>query len=262
MFPNDGTAIGIIGNVLHIKQVLGEPGIMFVASKFNWIGRIADTDPILVVRPDAPATTIAGAKNKEVLIGVPGAGSATAQTIAVINNLLGTKFRLITGYPGSSEIRLAVERGEVHGSGSVLWGVSKDWVRQNDLRVLYQVTPVKYPDLPDPPRLIDLADNEEMRQLLRFFGSYTEVGCSFLAPPNVAQERVAVLRSAFSAMVRDPAFLAESTKEGVELDVNPLTGEQLQKLVADVTSLPPALLSRAVEVSKAAAKEKPAKKRE
>jgi tripartite-type tricarboxylate transporter receptor subunit TctC len=255
----DGTAIGIIGDVLHIKQVLGESGIKFEATKFNWIGRLADTDPVLIVRPDAPVATVEEAKRKEVLIGVPGAGSATAQTLAVINNVLGTKFKLITGYPGSSDIRLAVERGEVHGSGSVLWSVSKDWIRQNKLRILYQVTPTKYADLPDPPRLIDLAPDEETRQLLRFFASYTEMGRSFLAPPNVPPDRVQALRGAFAAMVADPVFIADSKKETLELGLNPLTGEQLQQLVADVSRLPPKLLERAVAVSKAVATENPQK---
>ncbi|MGE5537784.1 MAG: Bug family tripartite tricarboxylate transporter substrate binding protein [Gemmatimonas sp.] len=257
--PTDGTAIGIIGDVLHIKQVLGEAGIKFEATKFNWIGRLADTDPVLVVRADAPATTVEDAKRKEVLIGVPGAGSATAQTLAVINNVLGTKFKLITGYPGSSDIRLAVERGEVHGSGSVLWSVSKDWIRQNNLKILYQVTPTKYADLPDPPRLIDLAPDEETRQLLRFFASYTEMGRSFLAPPAVPTDRVQTLRDAFAKMVADPAFVADSRKETLELGLNPLTGEQLQQLVVDVSRLPPKLLDRAVAVSKAVAAENPQK---
>ena len=249
--PADGTVIGMIGDVLLIKQVVGEPGLKFDAKGFQWIGRLAVTDPVMVLRPDSPALTIEEIRNKELSIGVPGAGSATAQNIAVVNYLLGTKFKIISGYPSSTEVRLAVERGEVHGSGSVLWGISKDWVRRNKLHILYQVSLERYADLPDVPRLMDLGHTDDERRLLRFFGSYVEVGRSFLAPPKVPAERIAVLRGAFDAMVRDAAFLAEAEKAKLDLDV--LTGADLQKAIVEVSSLQGELLKKAVEINQATA---------
>jgi len=246
VMPVDGSAIGIVGDVLHIKQVLGETGIRFVAGEFKWIGRMAKSDPVFVLRPDSPATTIEGIREKEVLVGVPGAGSATAQTMGVINRLLGTKFKLISGYPGSTDVRLALERGEVHGSGSVLWGVSKEWVRQNNLVVLYQVSIEKYADLPDIPRLIDLARNDDEARLLRFFGSYTDVGRSFMAPPKLSDERTMVLRAAFGRMTADPEYRAEAKRQNIDLD--PMSGQDLQNLITDVTGLTGALLTKAKEV--------------
>lgn len=244
--PADGSVIGMIGDVLHIKQVLGEPGIKFVAGDYNWIGRIVNSDPVLVLRKDAPATTIEEARIHEVAIGVPGAGSATAQTISVVNALLGTKFKLVSGYPGGNDVRLAVERGEVHGSGSVLWGVSRDWVRNNDLKILYQVSFEKYSDLPDVPRLIDLARSDGERRLLGFFSSYTDVGRSILAPPQVSADRVKILRTAFDQTVKDPKFMKDAETQKTDLAILP--GEKLQQLIAEVSDLPGPLLARAKEI--------------
>lgn len=249
--PADGTVIGMIGDVLLIKQVVGESGLKFDAKGFNWIGRLAVTDPVLVVRPDSPALTIDDIRRTELSIGVPGAGSATAQNVAVVNYLLGTKFKIVSGYPSSTEVRLAVERGEVHGSGSVLWGISKEWVKRNKLRILYQVSVEKFPDLPDVPRLIDLGRTEGERRLLRFFGSYVEVGRSVLAPPKVPGDRVAVLRSAFTKMAKDPAFLADAKK--AKLDLNILPGDDLQTAIAEVSNLSGDLLEKAVQINQATA---------
>jgi tripartite-type tricarboxylate transporter receptor subunit TctC len=249
--PADGTVIGMIGDVLLIKQVVGESGLKFDSKGFNWIGRLAVTDPVLVIRPDSPALTMEEARQKELSIGVPGAGSATAQNIAVVNYLLGTKFKIISGYPSGTEVRLAVERGEVHGSGSVLWGISKDWVERNKLKILYQVSLEKLPDLPEVPRLIDLGRNDDEKRLLRFFGSYVEVGRSFLAPPKVPADRVATLRAAFGKMVQDPAFLADAQK--AKLDLHILSGEDQQRAIAEVANLQGDLLKKAIEVNQATA---------
>jgi len=245
--PEDGSVIGMIGDVLHIKQVLGESGIRFVAADYNWIGRIVNSDPVFVLRKDAPATTIEAARIHEVAVGVPGAGSATAQTITVVNALLDTKFKLVSGYPGGNDVRLAVERGEVHASGSVLWGVSRDWVRNNDLKILYQVSFEKYSDLPDVPRLIDLARNDDERRLLGFFSSYTDVGRSILAPPQVPADRVKILRAAFDQTAQDPAFIKDAKTQKTDLAILP--GEKLQQLIAEVSNLPGPLLARAKEIA-------------
>ena len=249
--PADGTVIGMIADVLPIKKVVGEPGLLFDPNGFHWIGRLTVTDPILVIRSDAPALTIEDARQKEVTIGIPGAGSATGQTIAVVNYLLGTKFKLISGYPSGTEVRLALERGEVDGSGSVMWGISKDWIARSNLKMLYQTTLEKYPGLPDVPRLIDLGRTDDERRLLRFFGSYVEVGRSFIAPPKVPAERVAILRAAFIKMTQDPAFLAEAEK--AKLDLNVLSGEQMQSAIAEVTGLSGELLKKAVAINQATA---------
>jgi tripartite-type tricarboxylate transporter receptor subunit TctC len=251
VLPKDGTALGMIGEVLVINQVLGDRQTGFDSMKFNWIGRLADSDPVLVMRPDAPVADFKDALIKESIIGVPGAGSSTVITLTVVNNLLGTKFKLVSGYEGSAQLRLAVERGEVQGTGSTLWRVDKDWVRQQKLRVIYQASLDQDPELPDVPTVVQLARNDDERKLLRFFSSYTLIGRSILAPPDVPPERVAMLRAAFRATVADPAFVAEATK--LNLDLDAMGGDKLQAFVAEAATLSGPLLEKAKQVAAVAA---------
>ena len=247
VLPKDGTAIGMIGESLVISQVLGDPAAKFVARDFNWIGRMADSDPVLVTLPGAPAT-IDEVKAKEVMVGVPGAGSATALNVTAVNGLLGTKFKIISGYEGSAQIRLALERGEVQGSASTLWRIERDWIKEKKLNVVYQASIEPAPDLPGVPTLIQLARDEDERKLLNFYSSYTTVGRSIITPPKVPAERVKALRAAFDAAVKDPDLLAEAEK--AKMDIKVLTGDQLTALIHEVTSLEGALLERAKKVSR------------
>ena len=246
VLPKDGTALGMIGESLVISQVLGDPAAKFVARDFNWIGRIADSDPVLVTRPGSPAT-IKDALTKEVMVGVPGAGSATALNVTAVNGLLGTKFKIISGYEGSAQIRLALERGEVEGSASTLWRFERDWIRERNLNIVYQASIEPAPDLPGVPTLIQLARDEDERKLLNFYSSYTTVGRSIITPPKVPADRIAALRAAFDATVTDPDLVAEADKAKMELKV--LSGAQITALINDVTGLEGALLERAKTVS-------------
>jgi len=145
----------------------------------------------------------------------------------------------------------AVERGEVQGTGSILWRVDKDWIRQQNLRVIYQASLDRDPELPDVPTVVQLARNDDERKLLRFFSSYTLIGRSILAPPGVTPERVAMLRAAFRATVADPAFVAEASK--ANLDLQETGGEKLQALVAEARTLSGPLLERAKQAAVVAA---------
>jgi tripartite-type tricarboxylate transporter receptor subunit TctC len=241
--PKDGTAIGMIGEDLLIAQVLGEPEARFDPVKFNWIGRIADPEPVLALRPDAGIRTFKDALTKTAVIGVPGAGSATMLTLTVIDNLFGAKFTLISGYEGSAQIRLAVERGEVQGTGSSQWRIDKDWMRRLHLRIIYQASLDRDAELPGVPTVAELGRSEDERRLLTFFSSYTVIGRSILAPPGVPEDRLAALRAAFMATVADPAFVAAADKANLELAVMP--GDQLTALIAKDLSLPGPLLDEA-----------------
>ena len=241
--PRDGTAIGMIGEVLVSKQVLGDPAAKFDPRRFTWIGRFADSDPVLVTRPDSGVATIKDALEKDSIIGVPGAGSATALINGVVNNLLGTRFKMVSGYDGSAQIKLAVERGEVQGSSSTLWRVDKGWIRQNKLNVIFQVSLDAAPDLPNVPTVVSLARGEEERRLLGFYASYTTIGRSILAPPGLPPARVTELRQAFDATVTDPAFIADAKKQN--LDLATLPGAKLQALVDEAAGLNGPLLEKA-----------------
>ena len=249
ILPKDGTALGMIGEALVLQQVLGAPEARFDATKFDWIGRIAESGSVLVVRPDAPIANIEDARTHETTIGVPGAGSVNALTLNVLDHVLGTKFKLISGYEGSAQIHLAVERGEVQGSGSTPWPFDKQWVVKQKLRPIYQATlePILDPDLAGVPTVLQLARSDNDRALFRFFWLYTVIGRSIVAPPGVPAERLAVLRAAFDATVADPAFIADANKANIELAV--LDGEKLAALIRDAVSLKGPLLAEAKRVA-------------
>lgn len=249
ILPKDGTALGMIGEALVLQQVLGAPEARFDATKFDWIGRIAESGSVLVVRPDAPIANIEDARTHETTIGVPGAGSVNALTLNVLDHVLGTKFKLISGYEGSAQIHLAVERGEVQGSGSTPWPFDKQWVVKQKLRPIYQATlePTLDPDLAGVPTVLQLARSDNDRALFRFFWLYTVIGRSIVAPPGVPAERLAVLRAAFDATVADPAFIADANKANIELAV--LDGEKLAALIRDAVSLKGPLLAEAKRVA-------------
>lgn len=245
--PQDGTAIGTIGDVLYLKEILGTKGIKFKANKFNWIGRAVNSGPLLVVWHTAAAKNLEEAKKKTITVGVPGRGSATTLFLTVLNNMVGTKFKLISGYRGSADIRLALERGEVDATASVLWShfkiTNKDWLDQKKVRIFYQMANKRHPDLPNVPLVMDFAKTEKQKRLMTLFTSYTTVGRSYLAPPNVPKARVKALRAAFTAMFKDPAFLKEASKRKTNL--NYMSGKDLQKVILAAFALPEDLKNEA-----------------
>ena len=243
VLPKDGTALGMIGESLVIQQVLGDPVAKFDSGKFAWIGRLADSDPVMVTRPDSGIASVEDARRKETIVGVPGAGSATALIATVVNGVLGTRFKLISGYDGSAQIKLAVERGEVQGTSSTLWPFDEPWVRANKMNILYQTTLEPVAGLEATPTVVSLGRNEEEKTLLRFFAAYTTIGRAIIAPPGVPPARIAALRTAFDATLADPAFIADANKQNVYLSAMP--GTELQKLVEEVAKLNGPLLEKA-----------------
>jgi hypothetical protein len=169
-------------------------------------------------------------------------GSTSSQYPKAMNALLGTKFRIILGYPGGNDINLAMERGEVDGRGSNSWQSWKStrahWIAERKINILVQIGLKKADDLPDVPLLMDLAANAEDRELLRLLSASTSVGRPIFTTPDVPAERVEALRRAFGAMVSDPTFLAQARKENFEIDA--VSGETLQKLVAEIVAMPAA----------------------
>jgi tripartite-type tricarboxylate transporter receptor subunit TctC len=193
----------------------------------------------------SPVKTFADARQREVTLSGTGAGSTVAIYPTVTNNVLGTRFKLIMGYRGSNEAMLAVERGEVEGH-STSWVALKvahpDWVRDRSVAILLQYALRRHAELPDVPTAVELARNDEERAILRAVMNASEVGTAFFTTPGVPADRLAALRRAFEAATGDPEFRAEVERTG--LTVNPISGEDLQKLVGDVSSLPPDLLEK------------------
>ena len=189
--------------------------------------------------------TIDDAKKREVTAGATG-GSTSSQYPKAMNALLGTKFKIVLGYPGGNDVNLAMERGEVDVRGSNSWSSWKttrpDWVAQKKINILVQIGLQKAADLPDVPLLMDLGANDEDRQLLRVLSASTQIGRPIFTTPDVPAERVAALRKAFDTMVHDPAFIAEAKRE--KFDIEPTTGEAMQKTVTEMIAIPSAQSER------------------
>jgi tripartite-type tricarboxylate transporter receptor subunit TctC len=243
--PKDGTSFGIGAPTAPLDEKLGSPGVRFKTAQFNWIGRIDSLINIVFMWHTSPVKTFADAQRIESKLAATGAGSTVSIYPTVTNNVLGTKFKLIMGYKGSNEAQLAVERGEAEGH-STSWTAVKvahpDWLPDHKINIIVQYALKAHPELPDVPVVVDLAKTDEQRAILRAVMNATEVGTSFMTSPGVPSDRVAALRKAFDETMKDPDFIAEA--ERLKLTVNPLTGEALQKLVAEVSDLPPDLVEK------------------
>jgi hypothetical protein len=190
-------------------------------------------------------STFAQAKTKSLAIGATGASSPSVLYPQVSNNLLGSKFRIIAGYPGGGDINIAVERHELDGRGSDSWASIKathaDWLRDHTINFLFQIGPRREADLPDVPLWTDLAANDDQRQILALLSGDVSVGRPILTAPNVPAERVKALRQAFDDTMRDPQFI-EAAKQA-HMEMAPMSGEELQRTVGDIVSAPPRIVA-------------------
>lgn len=248
--PKDGTIIGAVSEGIAMAQALGEKGIRYDVSKFNWIGTPVQPISVMAVWHTAGVKTLEEAKSKEIIVGATSVSGTNYVFPALIKELLGAKFRIVVGYDGGNAINLAMERGEVHARGSMVWAMVKreqpDWIRDGKLIPIVQMTMEKAPDLPNVPRLIDLADTPDAKAVFEVMAGTDGMGRPLLTTPDVPPERLAALRKAFDDMVKDPDFISDAVKSGEE--VRPNSGVVLQKIAADVLAAPP----RAFELFNAA----------
>jgi tripartite-type tricarboxylate transporter receptor subunit TctC len=246
----DGTVFGIFDQAMFLDQLLGIQGLRGDVRQFNWIGRLMSNSSVLFAWHTAAVQKIQDAFTHELIVAAPGSNSRLNWT--ALNALAGTRLKLLTGYEGPATAKIAMERGEVEAL-SLPWGVLREenpeWLAQKKINLLLQTGIEKNAGLPDLPRMIDLAKNDEARQVLEIFASPSLVGRSFAAPPGVPKERIDELRTAFMAMTRDPEFLAEVAK--LNFDLDPLSGADLQAFFVK-SDYPPALLDKAKAVAKLA----------
>ena len=244
----DGTYLGVLQPNLVLSAVLDEQKPLFDYAKFGQIGGFSPVNGMLSVSSTAPATTLEGAKTTELFMGTTGPGSDTYQAPKLANALLGTKFKVLSGYKDVGEMELAMERGELHGrGGSVLSWTSRkpDWISGNKIVFLFQMGPKADPAIPTVPLLQDLVKSDEDKKIVAFFNAPTALGRGVMTTPDVPAVRLAALRTAFIAMTKDAKFLADAKTR--MLDIDPLTAEVLEKTVAEATSLTPALAAKARE---------------
>jgi tripartite-type tricarboxylate transporter receptor subunit TctC len=248
--PRDGSEFAITSRTAALEPLLGNPNAKFDARKFNWIGNANIENSVCISWHTAPATTVQDVFARELVVGGGSSASQEVMFPRAFNRLLGTKFKIITGYPGSTEILLAVERGEVHGMCGIGWTFVKlrksDWLREKKINVLFQMALQKHPDIPDVPAILDFAKRAEDRQVIEFLFAPQEMGRPFFAPPDVPADRVAALRAAFAQTLNDPKFIEDADKLGVE--VQPVAGDAIQKLIENIYASPPAIIERAKAV--------------
>ncbi len=243
--PKDGTVIGIAAPTIPLDEKLGTPGVRFKTAELNWIGRVDSLVNMVFMWKTSPVQTLTDAMKIQSTLSATGIGSTVSIYPTVMNNVLGTKFKLVMGYRGSNEAMLAVERGEVEGH-STSWTALKvahpDWLREKKVTILAQFSLQRHADLPDIPTAVDLARNDEERELLATVMNAAEVGSAFFTTPGVPADRLDALRRAFDATMKDPRFLADVAK--TNLTISPLTGEELQTVVAQVSNISPSLLEK------------------
>jgi tripartite-type tricarboxylate transporter receptor subunit TctC len=244
--PKDGSWIGFPLKYIAVNQALGHTGLKYDAAKFGYVGSLGPINSaVAVMRQHTPHQTFAALKQHEVIMGSTGKSSETFITPTLMNSLLGTRIKVVSGYKGMKDISLAMERGEVHGragSWESLKSGQADWLKNDSIALIALSGLKRNWDLPELPTLIELAGDEEAKAVLRFFGAGNAVGWLFAVPPGVPAERLAALRKAFDATMADAAYQAQVKDR--KLDLQPETGAEVAELVRGTLAVTPAALRR------------------
>jgi tripartite-type tricarboxylate transporter receptor subunit TctC len=226
--------------------LLSPDNAKFDARAFQWIGSPLREIQTGLVWHTAPVQSLEDLKTKELL--VAGSGGASEVFPTVSQKILGLKFKVIAGYPGTKEGGLAMERGEVQGIGGTTWASVKatygQWLAENKIKVIVQYGLRKHPELPDVPMLMDFPMTPEQREALTFVLARQDLGRPYVTTPGVPADRVALLRKSFVETMKDPAFVKEAENRKLDLDPEPVTGEELQKLVANIYATPEPLVKK------------------
>jgi len=248
--PRDGTAIAMTQQTIVVAQVIESVAAgKYDVRSWGWIGLMAPVRNMLAVWHTAPAQTLEEARNKEVIVGSTGRTSPTHIVPQVLNEIYGTKFKIVSGYNGVSQLNLAMERGEIQGRGASWLSViasKPEYITEKKLKPLVVDGLTRDPAIPDVPRLIELARTERQRQAVTLISASSEFGRAVFAAPETPADRLAALRKAFDAAMRDPDLLADARKR--KIDIEPQTGQALQKVVAEVVGASPEAITYAREL--------------
>ena len=243
----DGLTVAALTNGVAMDPLFGNPGARFDAQKFNWIGSIGKLQNICATWHESPIKAIAAAREREVVVAAAGATSNTAIVPRALNALIGTRFKIVAGYDPGAGLNLALESREVEGICGLSWSTLKasrpDWIREHKLNVILQMAFDKLPELADVPSALDLVADPAARRVLELILIRQEMGRPLAAPPGVPAERVAALRAAFAATMTDADFLAEAQR--FQLEIDPLGGEAVGKLLAGAYAAPRDVVARA-----------------
>jgi tripartite-type tricarboxylate transporter receptor subunit TctC len=254
--PRDGSVIGVTAQTTPLDQALKQEGVSFDAAQFNWIGNPIVDNQVFFAWHTTGIQTLDDAIAKGGLIcGGTGASTNPAILPKVINQLLGSKIRVIAGYQGANNVLLAMERGEVNCIGSHSWSTAKVTVahllRENKLNMLVQWGPSKDPEISEfakreVPLMSEYAHTDIDRSIVKLLSSGMAIGRPLYTPPGVPQERVAALRKAFDDIVKDPEFMAEAKKS--QADLRPMSGKELQSLATEVVRTPLEIVAKMLAI--------------
>jgi tripartite-type tricarboxylate transporter receptor subunit TctC len=248
--PKDGTVIGTFSRSMPIAPVLGQPGANFDATKLTWIGSITKDTVTCVSWHTSPVKSWADLQTTEYKAGGEGKGADPDVFATILKNAFGAKVKLVTGYPGTADITLAMERGEVDGlcgiSYSTMRSTRPAWINEHQVQILVQGALEKDPLMPDVPSFLDLAQGPAQRAMMRLLLAPQAMARPFAAPPGVPPDRAQALQAAFDATMKDPDFLAEAAKLG--LDVAPMTGAAVLALLKEVYAEPKDVVRQAAAV--------------
>jgi tripartite-type tricarboxylate transporter receptor subunit TctC len=255
--PKDGTEIGTIGRGIAFDPLLGNPGAEFDPLKLTWLGSANNEVSVCVSWYTSGITKFEDlyskpmTDSKPMTVGGTGGGSDTDVFPHVLNGVLGTKMKIVSGYPGGNNISLAMERGEVQGRCGWSWSsvvaTHSDWIRQHKINVLAQLSLSKHPDLPNVPLIMDLAKTAEQKQILKVIFARQVMGRPYLAPPDLPSDRARALQQAFMDTMKDADFLAEAKQE--KLEINPVPGAEVEQVLKDAYQTPKAVAAKAARLA-------------
>ena len=245
----DGLTIAALTNGVAMDPLFGNPGARFDSQKFNWIGSIGKLENVCATWYTSPVKTIEQARAREVVVSGQGATTNSVIVPKIVNALLGTRFKIVSGYD-TAGLTLSVERGETEGICGLSWSTLKasrpDWVANHRLNVILQVAMERLPDLRNVPSALDLVKDGEDREVLNLILIRQEMGRPIVTSPGVPAERVAVLRAAFDRTMKDPDFLVDAEKQSME--IKPLTGAAIDKLLGTAYGAPQPIVARAASL--------------
>jgi tripartite-type tricarboxylate transporter receptor subunit TctC len=248
----DGTEFATVQNGLPFEKLFhmlspGGSAALFDATKFGWIGSMTQTVFVTVTWHTSPTKTLKDALARETTLGASGTSADSYVLAQLSNNLLGTKFKVVVGYAGATEVSLAVEKGEVDGEAGKDWttltSTKPQWIRDKQINIIVQMGMKPHADIKGVPMAIELAKTPDDRRIMEVVFAKFGMSRPFFAPPGLAPERLDMLRRAFDATLKDPAVLAEAQKLGMEL--NPVSGADVEALVTRMMNTPDALAERA-----------------
>jgi tripartite-type tricarboxylate transporter receptor subunit TctC len=244
--PKDGTVIGTVSRSLPFEPLIGAG--KFDGRAFTWIGNIANANSLCATWHDSAVKSWDDLTAKPLVLGGEGPGSDIDNYALILRNVFGAKIKLVSGYPGGTEINLAIERRELDGRCGWSWDSIKstkpDWLRDKKINMIVNFALERAPDMsPDIPMVLDKAQNDEQRQLLRVHLAAQAFGRPFFAAQTIPEDRKVALRAAFDATMKDNEFIAEAQR--ARLEVAPVSGAQLTRILDEVYALPPDLIAKA-----------------